>query len=167
MTRRVYRVWFQTIVLTAAMAVFLLISVSMFTVGDEWSRSDPFSLVLYSVIGVGSLFGIWLALRMGVVVDERGIRIRNFGRGRFIRWQDVAALSCEVYDVRLGFPLYAPVVRMAVPSEPSDAASVPLAALGSYRSRVAQRRTGALAALVPPQRTAPVAEAQNRHADDK
>ena len=162
-----YRAWFQTIVLTAAMAVFLLISVSMFTVGDEWSGNDPFSIVLYSVIGVGSLFGIWLALRMGAVVDEHGIRIRNFGRGRFIRWQDVAALSCEEYDVRLGFPLYAPVARMAVPSEPSDAASIPLTALGSYRSRVAQRRTVALAALVPPQRTAPAAEAQNRRADDR
>jgi hypothetical protein len=159
MARRVYRAWLQTIALTAVMATFLLISVSMFTVADEWSRSDPFSLVLYSVIGVGSLIGIWLALRMGVVVDEHGIRIRNFGRGRFIRWTDVAALSCEVHDYRFGFPLYAPVVRTAMPSESPDDASVPLTALGSYRSRVAQRRTGALAALVPPQRTAPEAEA--------
>jgi hypothetical protein len=101
---------------------------------------------------IGSSHSPWMGFSAPTaVVDEHGIRIRNFGRGRFIRWQDVVALSCEVHDVRLGFPLYTPVVWMAAPSEPPNAGSIPLTALGSYRSMVAQRRTEALATFVPPQ----------------
>jgi hypothetical protein len=126
------------------MALFLLLSVSAF-VGDEWSKSDPASVALYSIIGIGSTFGILRALRLGAVVDDRGIHLRNLGRGKFIAWRDVASIHCEIYDTRLGFPLYAPVVRLATPADPDDDA-VALTALGSYRSVVAQRRADALAA---------------------
>lgn len=148
MKRRAYRAWVQTVVLTAAMAVFLLVSVAVFVADDSGARSNPFSVALYLVIGAGSLTGIWLALRMGAVVDAHGIRIRGFGRGMVIPWQEVAGVSCEVHDVRFGFPLYAPVVQMVARSGPPDVDCVPLTALASYRSTVAQRRTAALAAHV-------------------
>jgi hypothetical protein len=151
--RRVYRAWFQTIVLTAVMATFLLLSVAAFTSSDP-SMRDPFGIVLYSVIGVGSLFGIWLAFRMGAVVDSHGIHIRSFGRGRFIPWRDVAALSCEASRDTLGFRLYAPALRLAAPSDPEDRVLL-VTELASYRSMSVQRRIDALLAFVPSQPAAP------------
>jgi hypothetical protein len=38
---------------------------------------------------------LWLALRMGVVVDQRGVRLRQIGRGRFIPWAGITGIRCQ------------------------------------------------------------------------
>lgn len=141
--RATYRPWVQRVVLVVVMAVLLLISVSGFTVGDIIARRDWFAIILYGLTAAASVPGIWLAARLGVVVDERGIHLHNFGRGRFIPWSQVSDVSCVVYDRRAGLPLFAPAVQIN-----GEDAPVVLSALGSYREDDAERRTEAIRSLL-------------------
>jgi hypothetical protein len=145
MRRRVYRSWAWTVIGAIGMGLFVLIGVSGFTVGDV---SDPFSVVLCSVCALGGLIGLYLALRMGIVIDQAGIRHRAFGRGSFLPWEQVISVSCDAYDERLGRALYAPIVQVAQPQQGSESGYVSLAALGSYRRAVADRRTKLIAAYL-------------------
>lgn len=146
MTRTVYRSWIQTVILSICMCTFLLIGVAMFTSGWAEIHDDPASIALYGVITLGALWGLYLALRMGVMLDDRGIHYRAFGRGSFLPWERVTGVSCEVYDARAGLSLYAPVVQVVSETEGGQVEATPLAALGSYSQATAQRRTELIAA---------------------
>jgi hypothetical protein len=145
---RTYRAWGQTILLVLVTATFLLIAVLALTIGDDFTRSDPFSIVLYSVIGVGAVLGLWLAVRMGVVVNQQGIRLRAFGRGQFVRWSTIKAIACEPRADRFGFVRHTPVVYVAAHN--TEPEPVHLDAMGSYNEIRAQRRTKTLTDLTLP-----------------
>jgi hypothetical protein len=138
MQRTTYRPWIQRTVIVLAMTAFLLIGVTMFTMDDMVARRDWFAIILYGLTIVFSVPGIWLGARLGVVVDERGVRFHNFGRGRFISWDQVTEVSCVTYD-RGGPPLYVPEVQVRGEQTP-----LALTVLGSYRQEAAQRHTEAI-----------------------
>lgn len=153
MPRGIYRSWPQTVVMTAVMATFLLIAVAGFTAGDLVREREWFGLILCSIIAVCSIIGIVLALRMSVIMDSRGLTLRNFGRGRFISWTAIDQVTCEIADVRVVFVVYAPIITLKPEQsrQPSTfglpkpaapvAEQVHLTLLGSYSSKVAERRT--------------------------
>jgi hypothetical protein len=159
MPRRVYHSTVQATMLTIMMGVLLLIAVEAFVIGDVVAKREWFGLVLFPVMGVYSIIGMWLAIRLGVVVDSRGLQLRNFGRGRRIPWAAIDDIDCSACDFRLPFPLYAPIITLTVEQskQPSSfglpkpsakvAEQVPLTALGSYRPATARARTDVLATI--------------------
>lgn len=71
-----------------------------------------FGTTLGCVIIPGSIVGMWRAVRMGVVIDTDGIRIRGFDdRDHGIPWSEVQSIGSEQVDVRGGLPLFAPVLH--------------------------------------------------------
>lgn len=158
MSRHVYRSWLQSTLLTIVMATFLLISILAYTIGGIVAQREWFGLILYPIIGVSSIVGIWLAVRIGVVIDEQGIRLRNFGRGRRLPWDAIDHVDCGACDNRLMFILYAPVAVLVpeksrqpslfgVPTSSTRVAErIPLTVLGSYVEATAQLRAEQLVA---------------------
>jgi len=157
MSRRVYRSTVQAALLTIGMLAFLLIAIASFIDGDMVAKRDWFGLILYPIIGVASIIGIWLAVRLGVVVDHEGLQLRGFGRGRRIPWAAVDSIQCRAYTDRL----FAPVIALTIDystqrkflglpmSTTKTAERVTLTALGSYRRATAQRRTDQLIGEIP------------------
>jgi hypothetical protein len=151
-----YRSWAQSIFLTIIMGVWLLVSISSFTNGDIVAERDWLSLIFYPITGVLSILGIRLAIRSGVVIDDEGIHLRTFGRGRHLLWDAIDTIEFGAYDQRLMFTLYAPIVVLVpeksrqrslfgVPMSPKPVAElIPLTSLGSYVQATAQRRTDQL-----------------------
>jgi Bacterial PH domain len=134
----------------------LLIAVASPYAGDIIAKREWFGLILYPLIGIYSIVGIWLAVRMGVAVDEQGLTLRTFGRSRRIPWYAIDGIECDAYDARLVFSLYAPIITLAPEHsrQPSSfglpkpttkvAERIPLGAVGSYRRATAERRTDEL-----------------------
>jgi hypothetical protein len=92
------------------------------------------SLTGYAVLALSVAAGLWLALRLGVLVDEGGLRIRRFGPARAVPWTAVDDIDCDVVAVHglLGF--YAPVLI-------SGPDQIVVRTLGSYRREIADQRT--------------------------
>ena len=105
MKRRIYRDWWQVVYLSASFGVFLLISVSYFTVGNPGRHY--FRLAPYSVVGAGAILLLWRTARLGVAVNDRGVEVPALGRGTLMPWSDVDGVTCDQYDLRLDLPLYA------------------------------------------------------------
>ena len=72
------------------MLVFLLIAALILL-----DYHDVFSIVVGVATAAFSVVVLWLALRMGVVVDQRGVRLRQIGRGRFIPWAGITGIRCQ------------------------------------------------------------------------
>ncbi|GIF99532.1 PH domain-containing protein [Catellatospora citrea] len=143
MQRIVIRPRIQRWILVVLFTVWGLLGLTYFTSGDVVAERNWFGLGLGVVLVVSGVLGIWRALRMGVVIDAAGVRVRGFdSRDVVTPWHAVQAVDCEQVDTRAGQPLYAPVLRLAD-------GPVPVKALGSYSRDDAERKTAELRAFLP------------------
>jgi hypothetical protein len=129
------------VILTICLSVFLLIAVLGLAYGGMWSNRDYPGISIYIATAVWSLIALWRTFRLGVVVDSRGLHARNLGRGETTPWPAISAITCEIYDTRLGVPVYAPVVRKVLGEANEEQDGTPVTAMGSYRKSVAEGRT--------------------------
>ena len=137
MSRLVIRPRIQVTILVVLFAVWTLLGVTYFTSGDVLGERDWFGLVLGCVLVASGVAGIWRALRLGVVIDAGGVRVRGFdSRDQVTPWTAIQSIDCAQIDVRGGLPLYAPVLRLG---DDADAA-IALSALGSYSRQDAERK---------------------------
>ncbi|WP_327039625.1 hypothetical protein [Micromonospora maris] len=133
----------QIPVLVVLSAVWALLGVTYFTSGDVVAGRDWFGIVLGSLLLVSGMAGVWRALRLGVVVDAAGVRVRSFdSRDQVIPWNSLQSIDCLQVDVRAGIPLYAPVLHFH-----SDVDVVPLPTLGSYSRHAVERTVDELRSL--------------------
>jgi hypothetical protein len=113
-----------------------LLGVTYFS-GDAVAKRHWFGLLLGCVLVTSGVAGIWRALRLGVVIDPGGVRVRGFdSRDKATPWSAIQSIDCAQVDVRAGLPLYAPVLRLG---DDADAA-IALSALGSYSRQDAERK---------------------------
>ena len=143
MKRIVIRPRIQTPLLVLLFAVFVLLGVTFFTGNDNViAKRDWFGLVLGVMSIAAGVLGIWRALRMGVVIDTDGIRVRGFdSRDRVTQWGDVLGIEVLEVDSRAGRPVYAPVIELA------DDNALPIKPLGSYSREDAERKAELLWSL--------------------
>jgi len=134
MSRIVIRPRIQIPVLVVLLAVWTLLGVTYLS-EDAVAKRDWFGLVLGCVLVTSGVAGIWRTLRLGVVIDAGGVRVRGFdSRDKVTPWSAIQSVDCAQVDVRAGLPLYAPVLRLG---DDADAA-IPLSALGSYSRQDAE-----------------------------
>jgi hypothetical protein len=135
MSRFVIRPRIQIPLLVVIFAVWILLGSTYFGSGDKVGEGDRFGMVLGCVCVVSGVVGIWRAVRLGVVIDAGGVRVRGFdSRDKVTPWSAIQSVECAQVDVRGGLPLYAPVLRLG------DDAAMPLSALGSYSRQGAERK---------------------------
>lgn len=140
MDRIVVRPRVQIPLLVVLFAVWGLIGATYFTGGDVMAKRDWFGIVLGCALVTSGLVGIWRALRLGVVIDDNGLRIRGLdSRDRVIPWSEVTSVECAQIDVRSGLPLYGPVIVFGDCGE-----ALPIRALGSYSRQDADRKVDRL-----------------------
>ena len=136
MSRIVIRPRIQIPILVVIFTVWTLLGVTYFTSGDVVAEGDWFGIVLGCVLVTSGVAGIWRTVRLGVVIDADGVRVRGFdSRDQVTPWSAIQSVDCVQIDVRGGLPLYAPVLRLG-----DDAAAMPLSALGSYLRHDAERK---------------------------
>ncbi|MEU8076293.1 hypothetical protein AB0B31_12680 [Catellatospora citrea] len=142
MQRIVIRPKIQRPILVVLFTGWGLLGLTSFTSGDVIAERNWFGLGLGVLVIVSGVLGVWRALRMGVVIDATGVRLRNFdSRDVVTPWHAVQAVDCEQVDARAGLPLYAPVLRLA-------GGPVPVTALGSYSRDGAEHKTSQLRAFL-------------------
>ncbi len=142
MSRIVIRPRIQIPILVVVFTVWTLLGVTYFTSGNVVAERDWFGIVLGCVLVTSGVAGIWRAVRLGVVIDAEGVRVRGFdSRDQVTPWSAIQAVDCAQIDVRGGLPLYAAVLRLG------DAAAMPLSALGSYLCQDAERKVEQLRSL--------------------
>lgn len=128
----------QITALVVIFGVFALIGVTYFTDGDVLAGRNRFGLILGCVLTLGGAIGIWRALRLGVVIDEKGVRVRNVDRrDQVTPWHGVRAIDCEPIEERAGMTIYAPILRM-------DGGDIPIPVLGSYSQPDAEAKAAEL-----------------------
>ncbi|WP_422733116.1 PH domain-containing protein [Micromonospora sp. WMMD558] len=136
MSRIVVRPRIQIPILVVIFTVWTLLGVTYFTSGDVVAERDWFGIVLGCVLVTSGLTGIWRAVRLGVVIDAEGVRVRGFdSRDQVTPWSAIQSVDCVQIDERGGFPLYAPVLRLG-----DEAGAMALSALGSYLRQDAERK---------------------------
>jgi len=141
MTRIVMKPRGQITVLIVVFGLFALIGTTYFTNGNVGANRDWFGVSLGCALTIGGAIGIWRSLRLGVVIDEAGVRIRSLDkRDKVTPWRDVEAIDCERVEVRAGMLLYAPVLHL-------DGDSLPLMVLGSYAQSGAEAHAAKLRIL--------------------
>ena len=152
MKRIVIRPWIQVPLLVVVFAVFGAIGVSFFTNGDVTGGRDWFGMVLGVALVPLAALAIWRALRLGVVIDATGIRVRGFdSRDQFTPWSQVRAVECEQIDARAGLPIYGPLIHIGEAPEP-----LAVRALGSYSRSNAERTVAQLRGFMNPDGASPV-----------
>ena len=105
------------------------------------ARRDWFGILLGVVLIPGAAVGIWRALRLGVVVDADGIRVRGLDhRDQVTPWSDVRVIECAQVDTRAGLPIYGPVIHVGEDNV------LAVRTLGSYSRSEAERRVAELRA---------------------
>lgn len=142
MQRIVIRPRIQRWILVVLFTVWGLIGLTSFTAGDVVAERDWFGVGIGVLFIASGVLGIWRALRLGVVIDTTGVRVRGFdSRDVVTPWPAVQAVDCEQVDARAGLPLYAPVLRLAD-------GPVPVKALGSYSRDDAEQKAERLRAFL-------------------
>ncbi|WP_436532947.1 hypothetical protein [Actinoplanes sp. HUAS TT8] len=143
MRRIVIRPRIQVPLLVVLFTVWTLLGVTYFTNGDVLAQRDWFGIALGIMCVVTGPCGIWRALRLGAVIDDTGVRLRNFdSRDDLIPWSSVRSVECAQIDERSGLPLYGPVLDLG-----DDAGVLPIRLLGSYSRRDAERKAEKLRAF--------------------
>lgn len=138
MKRIVIRPRIQRPVLVLIFTVWALLGLTYFTNGDVVAKRDWFGIALGVMCLVGGAVGVWRSLRIGIVIDAGGVRIRSVdSRQQVIPWRDVRSVECAQIDERVGLPIYGPVIEV------SDGL-LPLRSLGSYSKAGAERRAADL-----------------------
>ncbi|GGM69410.1 PH domain-containing protein [Dactylosporangium sucinum] len=143
MNRIVMRPRIQIPFLVLAFTLWTLLGVVYFTFGDVVAKRDWVGIVLGCLLITSGVAGIWRALRLGVVIDEKGVRVRGFdSRDQLTPWSRIQSVDCVQIDVRGGLPLFAPALLLD-----DDADSMPLPALGSYSRQDVERKAEQLRSL--------------------
>ncbi|WP_165947188.1 PH domain-containing protein [Micromonospora sp. 15K316] len=143
MSRIVIRPRVQIPILVVIFTLWTLLGVTYFTSGDVVADRDWFRIVLGCASVTSGVAGIWRALRLGVVIDAGGVRVRGFdSRDTVTPWSAIRSVDRAQIGVRGGLPLYAPVLRLG-----DDADAMPLPALGSYSRQDAERKVEQLRSL--------------------
>lgn len=143
MRRIVVRPRIQIPILVVIFTVWALLGVTFFTSGDVVSKRDWFGIVMGFVLMTSGVAGVWRAVRLGVVIDRQGVRVRGFdSRDSVTRWSEVQSIDCEQVDVRGGLPLFAPVLSLG-----EGSSLLPMPVLGSYSRQDAERKVAQLRRL--------------------
>jgi Bacterial PH domain len=141
--RIVIRPRIQIPLLVLAFGIFGLLGVTMWTDPEILAKRDWFGIILGVVLTIVGVLGIWRTLRLGVVIDEDGIRIRGLGgRDRVTPWQRVREIQCDKIDARAGMPIYGPVIHL------DDDNKLPVRPLGSYSRSAAEQKVAQLRAFI-------------------
>jgi hypothetical protein len=144
--KRVIRSRIQGPLLVGLFAIWTFLGASYFTAGDVVAKRDWFGIALGVMSVIIGVVGIWRALRLGIVIDAAGVRVRNFdSRDHVISWSDVQAVECAQIDERVGLPLYGPVLVLG-----DDSGALPIRPLGSYSRKDAERKTEKLRIFTMP-----------------
>ncbi len=142
MDRIVVKPRVQIAVAILILAVFMLLGLLYFTELDVVAERNWFGIGLALVCLVGGGVGVWRALRMGVVIDRHGVRVRGFdSRDQVTPWSEVDMVDCAQVDARAGLPVHAPVLVLA------GGAVEPVTVLGSYSRSDAERKVERLREL--------------------
>jgi hypothetical protein len=124
--------------------MWALLGVTYFTNGQVVAKRDWFGIVLGCVCVIMGLVGIWRALRLGVVIDAAGIRVRGLDtRDRVTPLGSVHSVECAQTDIRAGLPLYGPLIHLG-----GDLGDLPIRALGSYSRQDAERKVERLRTFI-------------------
>jgi hypothetical protein len=133
----------QRPLLVVLFVIWGLLGVTYFTDGKTLANRDWFGITLGCVVIAMGVIGVWRALRLGVVIDSDGLRIRGFdSRDEVVPWSKVQSVQCEQVDQRAGLPLFAPVILT------HDDEALPIRGLGSYSRSGAERRVEQLRNLM-------------------
>ena len=139
MKRIVIRPRLQIPLLVLAFGIFGLLGVSLWTDAEILAKGDWFGITVGLALTVLGVLGIWRTLRLGVVIDGDGIRIRGLaGRDRVTPWQSVREIQCDKIDKRAGMPIYGPVIKLG------DENTLPVRPLGSYSRSDAEQKVAQL-----------------------
>ena len=134
MSRIVIRPRIQIPILVVLLAVWTLLGVTYF-LGTQWPSATGSAWCWDACSSRAAWPGSGGALRLGVVIDAGGVRVRGFdSRDKVTPWSAIQSVDCAQVDVRAGLPLYAPVLRLG------DDDAMPLSALGSYSRQDAERK---------------------------
>ncbi len=145
MGRVVVRPRLQVLWIVVLSTVWGCLGTTYFSEGDVIARRDWCGLALGCLLVIMGVVGVWRALRLGVVIDPTGLRVRGFdSRDRVIPWNRVSAVECEQIGNRAGRPLFGPAVYFR-----DSAAPLTVAPLGSYSRSTAQRNVDRLRELLP------------------
>jgi len=141
--RIVIRPRIQIPLLVLAFGIFGLLGVSLWTDEEILAKGDWFSIIFGVALTVLGVLGIWRTLRLGVVIDGDGIRIRGLaGRDQVMPWQSVREIQCDKIDKRAGMAIYGPVIQLA------DDNKLPVRPLGSYSRSEAEQKVAQLRAFM-------------------
>ena len=139
MKRIVIRPRLQIPLLVLAFGIFGLLGVSLWTDAEILAKRDWFGITVGLALTVLGVLGIWRTLRLGVVIDGDGIRIRGLaGRDKVTPWHNVREIRCDKIDKRAGMPIYGPVIKL------SDDNTLPVRPLGSYSRSDAEQKVAQL-----------------------
>lgn len=144
MKRVVVRPRIQIPLLVMVFTIWTCIGATYFTSGDVLAKRDWFGIVLGFVSVLMGICGIWRALRLGVVIDDNGVRLRHFdSRDHLVPWSSVRSVECAQIDERLGLPLYGPILELG-----DGSGVLPIRALGSCSRQDAERKADRLRAFI-------------------
>jgi hypothetical protein len=145
MTRVIIRPW-DKIPARVAFSV-LLVALGPWSVVTR-DRLDVGFGTLATIVGV---FCLWRALRMAVVIDSDGIRVRSFDdRGGFAPWSAISAIECGSMVTRPFGPIYGPIIRLAT------GRAIVVLPLGSYSRANAERKVAHLRGFMKPDEPSPL-----------
>lgn len=135
-SRIVIRPRIQRPLLVVIFTVWGLIGITFFTNGDVVAQRDWFGISLGVLCVLMGVTGVWRASRLGVIVDDAGVRVRNFdSRDDVLPWRDVRSVECAQIDERSGRAIYGPVIELG-----DGFGALALRTLGSYSRRDAERK---------------------------
>ena len=114
MTRVVVRPRIKMVLFIIVSDVFALAGLSYLAKGQVFADRNVLGIGLGFLLTLIGAVGVWRALRLGVVIDQSGLRVRRFAAGdRLLTWTDVQSIGCEKIFLRGGRPFYAPVLHLA------------------------------------------------------
>jgi hypothetical protein len=139
MTRVIIRPWAK-IPTRVAFSVLLVAFGPWSVVTRDWLEIGFGTLA--TIVGV---FCLWRALRMAVVIDSDGIRVRSFDdRGGFAPWSAIKTIECGRMVTRVWGPIYGPIIRVGT------GRAIVVLPLGSYSRTRAELKTAKLRGFMSP-----------------
>jgi hypothetical protein len=111
--RFVIRPQVQTPLLVVVSTGWALLGATYVTDGEAVSKPDWLGLAFGCFLLVSGAAGIWRAVRLGIVIDAEGLRVRNFdSRDQVLLWSEVEVIGRRQIGGRAGIPLLAPVLHV-------------------------------------------------------
>lgn len=113
MTRVVVRPRIRMVLLIIVANALVLLGLSLLANGDVVAERTWLGVGLGCALTLAGAAGFWRAVRLAVVIDQSGLRVRRFLSGdRLLTWADVQSIGGEKIFLRGGRPFYAPVLQV-------------------------------------------------------